>query len=367
MIYFAYLAIFTVEFLRAYFNIGMLATRFSTDFGESSALGFILSFWLRPVLITGTFIYIINHIKANRNVEGLIDILIISFVIFALATLLVSVELILSGGDRNELKEAFNFTFGHHYNTVGTILMLGIPLAMNRALNRGKLWLGIFAIIVLALFFSQSRGAILGGIVGLISYFYFLKRINFTTILLFGVIGLLGFAFSEPIIALFSRGMDSGDLSKISSGRIDSMWLPLLAELIERPVKLLFGYGLYGVIQTDAYVMVAGFFTSGHAHNAYIDFLIDVGIIIFIPFSFLVYYSITHAIKWGKLINNPSFYSLLSSVIVYFAASISERQFFPRTDNMMLWPIIALIVVMIMNARKEQKKMKARNKLKNLT
>jgi len=354
MIYFAYIIIFSSEFTRTYFNLGVLITRYSADFLTTTSLGFVLSYWLQPLLVTSTFIYIINHIKKENNIEEVIHIILYSIFLFSLATIIVSIDIVMSGGSRSELKEVFQEVFRFHYNAVGSIIMIAVPLGMNKVMTGSKLWFGIFVCIVIALLLTQSRGAIIAATVGMISYFYFLERINIIyTISIIVILGIVGYLLLDPIISLFSIGVDSGDLNSITSGRVKGMWLPLLYELFEDPFKLIFGFGLNGVILSESYVSVPGFYQATHAHNAYINLLIDAGLIIFIPFLILLYFSMKNALKWGKRMNNPTFYALLSSVIVYLVSGISERHFFPTSHNMMLWPIIALLIVMVMNEKRK--------------
>jgi O-antigen ligase len=351
MIYFAYLAIFSIAFFRSYFNLDILNARSSLAIDDFSGASFryVLSSWVKPILLTGSFIYILNHIKDRDEVEAVVDLLLFSLFIFAIATLLVSMDVNFVGGSRRELSDVFGDVFGFHYNTVGTILMLSVPLALNRALYKGKAWIVIFLVIVLALLMTYSRGAIIGATVGILISLYFEKRVSVVTVAVISLLVLLDLFLAEPLQTLFSSGVESGDLSAITSGRIENIWIPLLQELSENPYRLIFGYGLYGIIITDSYVHALGFFQSGHAHNAYIDLLVDGGLIVFVPFMLLLISLLRQALIWRRSIKNATFNTLLSSVFVYLISAITERQFFPRIDNTMLFPILALLLVIVIS------------------
>jgi len=353
-IYFIYLIIFSIEFFRSFYNIETLAFRYSTDFYKfyGAPFGYLLSYFIKPILITTPFIYIINHIKTKESIDATVDLLIISFFLFSIITLIISIEVVLSGVHRNELRDSFHAILGFHYNTVGTILMLSIPLALNHALTKGKLWWLVFLVVFLALLFCQSRGAILGGVLGAFIYLYLIKKANIKTLSFIILIGLIMSIFSDSILAIFSRGMESGDLSEISSGRIEAMWVPLIYEIFNNLDSFLFGYGLFGVIMTDSYIYNPYFYQATHAHNAYLDLLVDGGIAVFIPFIYLLYYSIKKSLQWGRYLKNMTYLSLLSSVFVYLISSISERQFFPSLDNMMLFPIISILLAMVLTQKK---------------
>ena len=227
--------------------------------------------------------------------------------------------------------------------------MLSIPVALNRALSRHKGWIAILLVIVLALLMSQSRGAIIGSAIGFLAYFYFQKSISKSAIVIITLLFLVGGFLAAPLLVLFSHGIESGDLSTIMSGRIEDIWIPLLQELSENPYRLIFGYGLYGMINTDSYVYALGFYQSGHAHNAYIDLLVDGGLIVFVPFMLLLIFSLKQALIWRHSIKNATFNALLSSVFVYLISAITERQFFPRIDNTMLFPILALLLAIVIS------------------
>lgn len=121
------------------------------------------------------------------------------------------------------------------------------------------------------------------------------------------------------------------------------MWVPLLAELYSNPVRLLFGLGRYGVILSDSY-RSEFFFHATHAHNAYLDLLIDAGLVVLVPFLVILVTQIKKSFNYGRKVKDPIFNSMLCALISYLVACISERAFFPHTDNMMLFPIIALMI-----------------------
>jgi O-antigen ligase len=123
------------------------------------------------------------------------------------------------------------------------------------------------------------------------------------------------------------------------------MWAPLLSELINKPWALVFGYGFFGMIQSDAYIFSRDFYQASHAHNAYINLLVDAGLIVLLPFILIFISLFKKAISIGRRLNSPIYYGLLGSIFAYIVAAFSGRQFFPTLDNMMLFPIIALLVI----------------------
>jgi O-antigen ligase len=290
-------------------------------------------------------------VKTIVILEKLTDLLLYSLFFFAVATLFISADLVISGQYRGLLRDTFKSIFGLHYNSVATILMLGLPLALSRSLSSGRGWVIIFGTLTVALLFAQSRGAILGGISGIMAFLYLQRKLDARLLIAIIFIGLLGFVLSDIIITLFSRGLESRDFSEISSGRLDSMWIPLISELTTNPYRILFGFGLYGMIMTDAYMFSSDFFQATHAHNAYLNLIVDGGLIVFLPFVFLLFYSFKHAMTISRKFNNSTFNALLSSVIVYLVAGMSGRQFTPNTGNAMLFIIIAILVTIVITKK----------------
>jgi O-antigen ligase len=76
------------------------------------------------------------------------------------------------------------------------------------------------------------------------------------------------------LYARLTHGIDEG-ADAVSAGRIDGIWLPLLPELAKHP---LVGNGL-GSIRWSFPVLTGAMGRVGHPHNAYLEALLDMGII----------------------------------------------------------------------------------------
>jgi len=357
MVYFVYIAVFSIEFFRSFSDISILADRSDVAFARfsDSSFGFILSNWIKPILVTGSFLYIINFIGGKDRVEATVDVLLLSFILFAIATLPVGVPVMLTDGNRSELVEQFSETFGFHYNTLSSILMISIPLALSRVNSGRKIWIVGFTVILVALLTSQSRGAIVGAGVGSLVFFYLQRRISFSTVAAFSIIGVVGLWLFEPLQSLFSIGVESGNISEISSGRIDNIWIPLLNEILDNPYRLIFGYGLFGIILTDSYVTLSYIVQAGHAHNAFLNLLIDGGVLVIFPFFALLIFCLRKAFLFGLRYSDSTYHALLSSVCIYLISCMTGRHFFPSIDNLMMFPVIALMLVIVMDKSKRSK------------
>jgi O-antigen ligase len=80
------------------------------------------------------------------------------------------------------------------------------------------------------------------------------------------------------------------------------------------------------------------------AHNAFIEFFLDNGIILFLIMIFYIFKLLKLAWYNVKAINSDVGWALFVSIICYFIATISGRNIYPTPQNMFLFPIIALMV-----------------------
>jgi hypothetical protein len=346
MLFYLYIVIFMFEFGRSFLNYNVLAMRFPGDFPTSS-FSFLLSYCVKGLLFTFSFLYILQLIKTPREIFGVLIMLVVSFLFFGLFSTLISYNVQTVGLLRNNLAAVFNDYFGMHYNSVATIIMLGAPIIFGLALELGKRYFFLLAITLLALVFAGSRGALGAAGLSLLFVMFFSTANSKSTgkLLILAFVTLSALVFLSSSIISFIIGSEAEvNFDQISNGRWELMWTPLLTELVNKRSALIFGYGFFGMVQSDAYIFARDFFQASHAHNAYINLLIDAGLIVLVPFLLIFYFLFKRALTVGRILNSPIYYGLLGSVVAYMVAAFSGRQFFPTLDNMMLFPIIALIV-----------------------
>lgn len=339
---FLYIVVFSVEVARSLFQLDVLSSRYGEEFSPSGTT-FLLSYWLRPVLYVIPFLYLLHHVRSKEKIDQVARLVVLAFAIFSAYVLTLSVGVVLSGElNRAELLNVFLERLGYHYNTVGSLLVPGVLLALGYAMSKGRLWYVPMALITAALLTTQSRGAMLGVAAGALLLLYLRRELGLGLgVMIATVIGLIAF-FSGPLLELLSLGAGEG-VDQVSSGRIEAIWLPLLSELIENPLRLAIGYGRYGLILSDS-AASSSFFLSTHAHNAYLDLLVDSGMIVLVPFLIFLAACIRKSWLLARRGADPIFSAILCAIVSYLIACVSERQFFPAVDNMMLFPMIALMV-----------------------
>ena len=129
-------------------------------------------------------------------------------------------------------------------------------------------------VLTVALLLTFSRGAFVGFL--LINAMFLLWKLNARTIALAVLVVALGaLVLPEFVISRVTLGFDSGDANAISAGRIDEIWLPLVPELAKSP---LWGSGLGSVMWSDP-LWAGAMLAVTHPHSAYLEVLLDMGII----------------------------------------------------------------------------------------
>jgi O-antigen ligase len=199
--------------------------------------------------------------------------------------LLVLLFVFLAGGTLAQLALATERDFlaplGLHANDLGRLYTVAYALllfswagARHYALRFALL--ATMAMVMLALLLTFSRAAFAGVLV--VSALYLLWRRNLRALTFLLVLGLGALALLPGVV--FERvttGFGAG-LNAITAGRLEGIWIPLLPDVLASPV---FGSGIGSILWADA--MQTGFgeaiIGTTHPHNAYLETLLDMGII----------------------------------------------------------------------------------------
>jgi len=180
--------------------------------------------------------------------------------------------------ERNEHLAALGF----HSNEFGTMLavayalLLGIRDAVPG--RRGKTAISLtLALAASALVLTFSRGAYVAFAVTNLLFF---MRASPRRKAAFVIVVVLAFLVAPAAIADRAQyAIDSRDANAISAGRVDNIWMPLLPDVREH---LLFGQGLESIMWTEAQRFEL-IFPVNLSHNAYLDLLLDFGIVGSLP------------------------------------------------------------------------------------
>jgi O-antigen ligase len=198
--------------------------------------------------------------------------------LLALGSFLASDVSFLSLASRATAREVLGVS-GLHANDLGRLYAIAYALMLfpwaATSDHRLKFVLAVsMGIIVLALTATFSRGAFFSFIVVNI-LFLFSRRSALAFIFAVLLLALVIPLMPGALVGRLSEGMSGGGANDITTGRIDTIWLPLLPEVWKSP---LIGNGLSYTLWSDA-MREQRMIVVAHPHNAFLGLLLDMGIV----------------------------------------------------------------------------------------
>ncbi|GEM_PF-5216450 len=351
-----YVLFFTIAFFRTFAEFNDLPMQVRDEFGDAGRIRFFLSYYVKPMLFLVSAVYIIRFIKTEDAINNVIKALVASATVFSVIVIALGLDDLLSFSGvlgRSIVREEFRMYLGMHYNSVATMLLISFPLSMYVAKLRHGVRASLFyKLAPFILFFagvvSQSRTAILLLAVSVMIIYIvepvsvekrFRKLVFITTAFIMG--GVIGLPF---LTMFFDVGApDQNPIDFLLSGRLLTIWIPLGDEILSDPFLLLFGFGLYGVMLSDAFFM-PDFFQATHAHNAYLNFAADTGVILLLVLMWIVISFLIKIYKIRGVLQSGVLAYLFTVIMIYLYSGITERNFFPGIDNFWLFPAVALTI-----------------------
>jgi len=259
-----------------------------------------------------------------------------------------------SGAALSELARSdsrgFLSPLGMHANELGRLYevayaLLLFPWAESKESRLRLALLASMGLTVVAMVLTFSRGAFLGFIV--VNVLFLLWRRNTKTLIFFGLLAVVALFFLPG--AIYDRvttGFGSG-LDLVSAGRIGEIWLPLLPEVLRSPI---YGQGHWSILWSEAMHRGAGVTIAavGHAHNAYLQALLDMGIAGLI----LVCAYFAHVWKGFRALSvDPALTPTLRGFYLGGAAGlasllisyVTDSSLMPRPEQVFLWLAIGMM------------------------
>jgi len=244
--------------------------------------------YLRDVVVKPLFLVVFallvgRAVEDSEKPERFITPMLVSVWIMgllALGSFLASDVSFMSLASRTVAREVLGVS-GLHANDLGRLYAIAYalmlwPWAMTSD-HRLKFLLAVtMGVVVLALLSTFSRGAF---------FSFFVVNIIF----LFSRRSALAFIFAILLVALaiplapgglvyrMSEGLTGGHagLNDFTSGRTETIWLPLLPEIWKSPI---IGSGLSSTLWSDA-MREMKMIVVAHPHNAFLGLLLDMGIV----------------------------------------------------------------------------------------
>lgn len=180
--------------------------------------------------------------------------------------------------ERNEHLAAIGF----HSNELGTMLAIAyaLSLGIRDAMRSPRLRAAMSLTLVLtggALILTFSRGAYVAFAVT--NMLFFMRASPRRKATLVTVVLLVWLVAPAAVVNRAQYALDSRDPNAISAGRVENIWLPLLPDV---RAHLFLGQGLESIMWTEAQRFDLIYHVN-LSHNAYLDLLLDFGILGSLP------------------------------------------------------------------------------------
>lgn len=343
-------------------------------FSMFRALGFVLPFLsveepvsagqffrsdiLKDYVYFFPFIFICAYLRDDRHIHGLLQALNIGVLLLGGYLLILYITTVRFYGDVETIREYYLLYYPAHTNEIANFFLLAVPLLMGYALYKKKLfYFGVLGIALVSILMLYSRTVYMLTAVAIVIFLLMEKKV----LALLGGIGILGASFPflpDNVMARMTSLLQSTDTNQLTAGRTDEIWQPLIQEMLGYdPLTLLFGYGRYGIFQTQAFNQ-GSMLAVSHAHNAYLNTILDAGILGMIFFVAVILYYLFQFYQASKKSESPFRKLMLRciciSIVLYMARGMSGGFFLPCLTNMYLWAILAFGVVCLKAEQKPQ-------------
>ncbi len=245
---------------------------------------------------------------------------------------------------------AFLSTLGLHANEQGRLYTVAYALllftwAESKQLGPRLALLASMGLVVTVLVLTFSRGAFVGFI--LVNVLFLLWRRSVKSLVFFGLVASIAlFALPDAVYERVAIGEGEG-INAISTGRIDSLWLPLLPEVMRSPI---YGSGIGSIMWSEPMRVGGGtnILLTTHPHNAYLQALLDMGAVGLI---LLCAYFI-HVWRGFRTLSldpalSPSLRGLYQGAAAglfgLLASSVTDGSLLPRPEQVFLWLAIGMM------------------------
>ena len=242
---------------------------------------------------------------------------------------------------------SFYEPIGLHANSLGRIHMYALALLLFVWVETKRPGMKLFflltlGVLALALLLTFSRAAIAGA--GLVGALFLLWKFNARTLSLSLIaLMLIALLVGDVLYARVTLGMNES-ADAVTAGRIDGIWLPLLPEIAKSP---LWGSGLSSILWS--FPMQMGVMTPvGHAHNAFLETLLDMGII---GLALIAAYYV-HVWKGFRALGSNAwlspemrgfFQGATAALTAFFLTGLVGSSLTPDADSAYVWIAIGLM------------------------
>lgn len=245
---------------------------------------------------------------------------------------------------------AFLSPLGMHANDQGRLYTVAYALllftwAESKQPGTKLAFLASMGLVVTALVLTFSRGAFVAFI--LVNVLFLLWRRNVKALVFFMLVASIAlFALPTAVYDRVATGEGEG-LDAISAGRVASLWIPLLPEVLRSPI---YGSGLGSMMWSEPMRVGGGtnVAVATHPHNAYLQALLDMGVIglILLCAYFVHVWRGFRALSRDAALGLPLrglFQGAAAGLLGSLVSSFTDGSLVPRPEQTYMWLAIGMM------------------------
>ncbi|MBU0719521.1 MAG: O-antigen ligase family protein, partial [Planctomycetes bacterium] len=204
--------------------------------------------------------------------------------------------------------------------------------------------------MLLALGLCHSRGgyitwAVLGILFGVVRWRAVLVAAPVVVVAVFAIFPSVHERLTTGLDSQTVTGDASTDWHSVTAGRSTRIWPPVFEQFTESP---LIGSGRRAILRTAAYdkILETDGVVPDHPHNAYLELLVDAGILGFLPAMCLYGGIAVISIRLFRRARDPILVAVggtsMACVVALMVASLGCQSFFPTQSTLGFWAAWAL-------------------------
>ncbi|MBS0472153.1 MAG: hypothetical protein JSR60_13860 [Proteobacteria bacterium] len=316
---------------------------FSTDVAS-----YVKNSLIGPFLYASTFLFVVKNMSRPAAMTRLFDAVVLAMgllSIILLAMAILNPQYLLTT-NRVGMVVLCENAVNMHYTDVGTMFELSCPALVYMSIKRGGWYQIVYLLALIAVIIVQARTALY--IFILVSVLALLATGRAGTLFKWApVIGVAAFIFLGSLLfRLLFKGFAAHSefsLAQFLSGRNTLIWLPLAVEWLSNPSRLFWGVGLHGML-ISSFLQRGMTLQVAEAHNAFLEFFLDNGIIMTGMLLCLLFAWFIWAVRLGRKLHSGLYWVMLLGPIGFLISCITGRHFYPNVENMMLFPMLGAYV-----------------------
>lgn len=318
------------------------------DYGVLTAKKYLLLVLIKPLVIM-LVAYMAGIVARNgKKTIGIYWAIVLALLTMALVVFL---TIGMSGFSLTVLASSkargFLSWIGMHSNEIGIFFTMGFSLLLYSSLADERMFRRIVLmmlayVVAAAAAFTFSRSAFLGLLV-VLTYFFISRRKIGQAIVGLIVVAVVALSLPGAFIERATTGITHGSSEDLTAGRVSGIWLPLIPEVLDSP---LIGHGLGSIIWAKATLSGEVIGGAGLAHNAYLETLLDFGLLglIIVGIFFVFVWRMFRLLKeahpdalWRGYFEGASV-----CILVLLAQGMTSEKFIPTYPQGFFWVSIGL-------------------------